>query len=163
MTRILRKIKDSSKDLDSINLNFDRISLDLSDRSGIFSSVVDVPGGITLNPFGTVEVVEVNVVDELKIYTKNELPVIPRVRIYVNNDLDDTYLWPSGSNLLSTQVYDISVTTLVAQQVFNPIENEDATYFIILKNSGIPTYTIYVHTDTYYVPGPDLGVTRRTV
>lgn len=159
MPRILNKIKNPQEDISSFNVNFDRISLDLSDRSGTFSTVGIVSGLVV--PAGEGRTVEVSVVDVLEIYTKNKMPVIPRVDVYVGTDNDDDYLWPSGASVTNAQVYDISVSVYQARHVFNEQTNEKGTYFIHIKNRGASPYTLYIYADVYYVPAPDEGVAKR--
>lgn len=160
MPRLLNKIKDAQTEVASINTNFDRISLDIADRSGTFSSVATV-NGLSIAPT-TVRSIEVNVVDSLAIYTVNKLPVIPRIQIYIGTDANDNFLWPSGGSLTTTQIYDIQCSIIQSRQVFNSSTNEKATYFVYIKNSSASvTYTLYIYLDAYYVPAPDEGVTKR--
>lgn len=159
MPRLLNKIYDPAKDVSNFNTNFDRISLDIADSRGTFSSLAST-GAVTVAS-NTALSIEVNVIDNLKLYSKNTLPIIPRVLVYIDTDGDGTYIYPSGSSLTSTQVRDISVDVLTSTIVLNEVTNEKATYNIILRNLTGSSVDFYVYTDCFYVPGPDSGVANR--
>lgn len=162
MVRILNKIKTPITDgeVSNINLNFDRIALDLSDRSGTFSTTATVPGGITVLA-AQGHSLEVSVVDNQNIYQRNSLPVIPRVDVYIDNDLDGSYLWPVGSNISASLKNSLSVVPIVARTLIDPIDDEKATITLLLQNFDALNHTFYVYVDAYYVPAPDYGIATR--
>lgn len=161
MTRILNKIKSPiEEEIGNINTNFDRIALDLADRSGTFSSVATIPGGITVAA-GNGHSIEVSIVDSLNTYQSGRLPVIPRIDVYIDNDLDGTYLWPSGGNISGTLKGQTFVTVLNSRSVINQIDDEKATTLICISNLDLFDHTFYIYFDAYYVPAPDYGVAAR--
>lgn len=158
MTRILKKIANPQEDTMKINQNFDTISQELADRSGAFSNVASI--SVTVSD-GTTHTVEVSVIDSLNIYSINKLPVIPRVLMYVGTDGDGTYLYPAGGNLTDAQSHGLELEVFVSRIVINQATDEKATYYIRVRNTSGDDQTIYLTTDVYYVPAPELGIARR--
>lgn len=161
MTRVLNKIKSPITDgeVGNININFDRIALDLSDRSGVFSSTAFLNGLVV--PAGQTRTIEINILDELSIYSEGRLPVIPRFDAYVDNDLNGSYLYPSGSGLTQANVHGIDIFHWNSRSIFNQATNEKATAFMVVKNNDAGSHTFYIYMDFYYVPAPDQGIAVR--
>lgn len=160
MPRILHKIKDPEKEVLSINQNFDNISLDLTDRSGTFSSEGSVSGLVV--SAGATKTIEVDVEDVLNQYVFNNLPVVPRVDAYIDTDINDNFRYPAGPSLTQTIIHNVDVVTLTMETVFNQTTNEKATYFIIIKNRDSVSHTFYIYTQAYYLPAPDKGIALRS-
>jgi len=161
MPRILNKIGNAQEDIAKLNTNFDRISLDLADRSGSFTV-----GGSLLGytiPSGESRAVEVNVLDQRDIYVVNKLPIIPRIDLYLGNDLNINYLYPVGNSLTQANVHGVQVSIIPARTVYNAVTNEKATVFIHIRNADASSHTIYLYVDGYYVPAPDQGIATRSV
>lgn len=158
MTRILNKIL-SANDLSKINTNFDRISLDAADKSGKFSSVGTTNFSLAT---GTSKAVEVNVLDGLALYEINQIPVLPRINIFLDNNDDFTYSWPLGGNLLTADVHGISVNMYQSKDVLNQVDTEKGTVWIVIHNNSGTTHTFYLEIDMFYIPAPDVGIALRT-
>lgn len=159
MPRVLKKIANPQEDISKINQNFDSISLDLADRSGRFSTVGSA-GPVVISNNEVVNL-EINVIDTRSVYVINKLPIIPRVLMYVGTNGDGTYLYPAGSNLTATQKFELRLEVFVSRVVINEVENEKATYYIVVRNSTGSSQTVYITTDAYYVPQPDTGIANR--
>lgn len=159
MPRIHNKISDPQNDTKKINENFDRIALDIAERSGKFSSIATTNFSLAT---GTSQAVEVNVVDALNLYQINQLAAIPRLNMFLDNDDDYTYSWPLGANLAVADVHGISVNMVQSQLVINQVTNEKATIWIVVHNNSGTTHTFYLEIDVFYVPPPDLGIAQRT-
>ena len=160
MPRILKKIGDGKEDVRKINENFDKLSLDITDRSGQWSS--EASGNVSIVS-GIGKTIEVNVTDVRNIYQTGLVPIIPRVDIYIDNDGDADYYWPGGDAIDDVSRSAITVSVLNGLSVYNQAENEKATYWITIGNYDGFTHTFYVHTSCFFVPAPDYGVAQRNI
>lgn len=160
MPQVLKKIGNPQEDASKISQNFDTISLALADLSGTFSSEASIPGGVTIAA-GTSQAIEVNILDQLSIYQQDRLPVVPRLDLYIDQDLDGTYLYPLGSSLTAAQVHGISVIMYQSKSTLNQVENEKATYVVVLRNDTADSHDFFFYFDAFYVPSPDQGVAAR--
>lgn len=160
MARLLHKIKNPQDDLRLLNDNFDRIALDIADRSGTFSNVASVPGGITVAS-GEGHSVEIQVLDVNNIYSFGKLPVISRFDIYINNDLDGNYYWPAGSSITAAQMAEIHISAFSGRSVFNATTDEKATNWLVISNLSASPVTFYLYTDSFYIPSPETGIANR--
>lgn len=159
MARVLHKIKNPQEENRLLNENFDRISLDIADRSGTFSNIGST--SVVLPP-GEGGSVQINIVDSLNIYGAGRLPTIPQIDIYLDNDLDGNYYWPVGASITPFLRAMINVTPFCALSIVDQIENEKATNFIHIANlDGVDSHTFYVYARTYFVPTPEEGVAAR--
>jgi hypothetical protein len=172
MARVLNKIKDPQNEALLMNQNFDAIALDIAERGGIFSTVASV-GGFTVTA-GTATTIQVSVLfsqtDSSNPYTglarnyyeDNQLPIIPRVTTYIDNNNDGTYIYPLGSNLTAAQKFGISIDYGVFRNVVDQQTNEKATYWIKIKNADASDHVFYLTTDVYYAPVVQKGSATRT-
>lgn len=159
MTQILKRISDPQEQTININRNFDDISRALADRSGQFSTVasagpITVASGVTYSV--TVEVGDVN-----NIYTRDRLPIVPRVTVYVDNNSSD-YQWPDGNSLSSAQKSAITICVITPRLVVGPSDDTvKAQYAIALQNFDASSHDFYVYVDAFFVPAPESGVVSR--
>lgn len=158
MAIVFKKIGDAQTDIHKMNSNFDRIALELSDKSGTFSSSATTSFSLGT---GASQAIEVSVIDALEIYQVDKLAVIPRLNIFVDHDADFTYSFPLGSNLATADGHGISIDIFQSKSVLNAATNEKATVPIIIHNNSGNTHTFYVYIDVFYVPAPEVGVARR--
>lgn len=161
MARILNKIGDANNEIRKINDNFDRLSLDISDRSGTFSSVAGVSGMSLAS--GSSSLIEISVQDVKSIYEFGRLPLIFRYDLFINNDSDFTYSWPLGGNLSGAIKHGVDVTVFQSKTVLNTIEDEKATILVKIKNTSGVSIDYYFYLDAYYIPAPEEGVAARPV
>lgn len=159
MPRVLNKIAGDNEQR-KLNENFDRLALDIADRSGRFSSTATVLGGIELVN-GGVGTLEINILDQRNNFEQGKLPVVPRIDVFIDHDLDYNHAWPYGGLAEAADIYGTSVFTLLSRTTINPIDDEKATYFIHIRNDSGNTHTYYVYFDAFYIPAPDLGVAAR--
>ena len=165
MTRILQKIQ-SSDDVSKLNTNFDRIAADLTDRSSTRSSTAS--GSLTLAA-NTSYAIEVSVIDSAGIYEQNFLPLTPpRMDMYIDNDGDNTYLYPLGSNIynVSTGALTgagavVSYEVVMFRTVINQSNNEKATFSIIFRNTDASPHTVYFDIDVFYLASPEISASQR--
>lgn len=159
MTKIFKKIGNAQQDIDKINQNFDEIAIELANRSGVFSSVASA-GAIPIAD-GESIVIEVDILDPLSRFATNRLPVLPRYDLFIDNDLDYTYVYPIGGNLTAAEVHGIRVHIHQSRVVVNEVADEKATIFIAISNDSGGAHNFYLYFDTFYVPSPELGIAVR--
>lgn len=165
MPRALKKILTPIDDPKRFNDNFDSISRDMADATGIISSPAKLSATAatsTALAAGSLLSLEVSVLDVYRTgkYIKDYTPVVPRVTVLIDTDNDYTYFWPSGTSI-SSIAEKISVNTFTATSAINPTDNEVATYFITVMNNDTSAHDIYIYTDTLYIPTPDKSINRR--
>lgn len=160
MPRVLHKIRDPQTEQINLNNNFDKISQDLADRSGVFSTTATVVGGLSIAS-GASQAVQVSIKDSLNRFESNSLPVIGRLDIYLDNDQDRARYWPFGSAITDAEVHDIRVSMYQLRTIWDEDDNEKATYSVLIRNDDSVTHDFYFYFDAYYVPGPDKGVAIR--
>lgn len=160
MANLPGKIKDAQKDVLLINQNFDDIRVALTDKSGNYTSTGTVSGLVIAA--GGFRVIEVNVTDASAMYLINQLPFIPRVDLYIDNDLNGDYYYPAGSSISPALAGLITVEINIARTVFNQVTNEKGTYFCVIRNKDASPHTFYVYLQSFFMPSPELGVATRT-
>lgn len=159
-------IKDPQADAKAINENFEATYSDLVDMGGSLSTTAST-GGLatdpTAPPFTKIRTVNVSVNNSdlalRGMYSPERTPIIPRVDIYVDNDLDSNYLWPVGDSLSDSQKsLDVSVITPAGTANFADDENTVASFYIKLENtSGVDAHTYYVYVNTFIYPSPHVS------
>lgn len=160
MSKIPAKIKDAQKDILLINQNFDDIRVALGDKSGSYTATGTVSGLVIAA--GGFKIIEVNVRDFSNIYLVNSLPFIPRVDVYIDNDLNGDYYYPAGASVSPALTGVISVEMNIARTVFNQAENEKGTYFCVIRNNDSSSHTFYIYLQSFVMPSPELGIATRT-
>lgn len=162
MPRILKKIANPQQDITKINQNFDSISLDLADRSGLFSSVGSLENFSI--PSGSVITINISVVDELHIptYKINKVPIIPRLELYVDA-LDAGHLYTSGSYFANDVALSFAIRTeiVVSRVVQTPTTDEKASFWIKVYNEDTISHSVWLYTDCFFAPAPDEGIVVR--
>lgn len=158
MSRVLYKIKDPKEDLGNLNVNFDRIALDLSDKSGTFSSTASFSGTI---PASTTLYAEVNILDLRDSYQFGKVPFIPRIDAYVDVDDDLSYLYPVGGNITQQTLHGLFIEMMQTITPTNLVDNEKATIFIVMRNRDTDPHDLYITLDGFYVPSPEVGIAER--
>lgn len=160
MPRVLSKISNPQEDMQRFNDNFDRISLDIADRSGTFSSEASFSTTIAS---GVTQYAEINVTDLRDFYVEGKLPFLPRYDVYVDVDDDLTYIYPAGANISQATLHGVQIEVFMTKTTLNIVTNEKATLMIIIRNRSASSHDFYVYMDGFYLPAPDIGVARRAV
>lgn len=158
MTRILKKIKNPQDEAILINQNFDNISLDLVDRSGVFSTAV-VVNGTTISATSS-NYIKIGVQDDRNLYTIDKLPIIPRINLYVDA-FALTNRYPDGSAINGVLLHQTQLEIFTARSVQSPVAADDAQILIVIHNMDSSSHTYYATIDAFYVPAPDTGVANR--
>lgn len=153
MPRVLYKILDPATDVEKLNVNFDRISLDLAARSGIYSD--EATASFTI-PAGETNTIDISINDRLDIFQRSRLPVIPRFDIFLDDELPGSY-WPNGTNITEIEATTISFSMWQTVSILDEGAEEKASMVGYVRNLDSVSHTFYMTIDVYYVPGPDQG------
>lgn len=162
MALVTKKITNSQEDLMKLNQNFDNLSVAIADSTGDMSSLGSFPGVQIIN--NSAWMFQVSVLDILDRYEVNKCPIIPRVQIYIDGTANtDDNLYPTGGDITPIMRYGISVEVITSRIVQDPVENEKATFFIIIRNNDTMPHDFYVYADAIYLPTPASGAAKRLV
>lgn len=156
-------IKNPQEDAKAINDNFEATYTDLVDMGGRLSTTGST--SFTLDAMGSGlghQWFRVNVhlnntdLGRRALWVPSKTPIIPRLEVYIDTDLDQAYLWPNGSSLSTSQQNSIIMMHQHRiPRAFNTNPNRLASWSIFIQNlTGIDSHTYYLYTDCFLYPSP---------
>ncbi len=135
------------------NDNWDKTVSDVSDLGARFSSVFRY--AVTLAASG-VHTQYVGVTDSRPSVIAGKLQIVPRLEVFVDNDLDDNYLAHLGGSLSASQSKIIYFPTIVRR----PTTGTVAGFLVTLNNWSPDSHDYYVYGDESYMDSPSTGIFR---
>lgn len=141
-----------------LNNNFDNIVTAVNDI-GVKNYGTADAGAINLIA-GAFHFIAVNIVDVKDQYVLDNIAITPRLQIFVDNDNDYNYLYPSGASM-TTPLQSLSVEWYQARVVptGSPANTKAVVYFKI-QNNDTSAHTYYVTADFYFGDSPTTGIFR---
>lgn len=136
-----------------INDNFDKTVQAINDLgASLFneaSTSVSIASGYTHHIF-------VPVIDTINRYTPGNTPIIPLVKIYIDVDADDTYIFPIGSSLNSSQ----ADSTVSVWSLNGYTSGAIGGYNLDIHNFSADTHTYYIYVNNFVFDSPNTGIFR---